>query len=219
MKKVILFAAIIALMTACDGKKSSASSTESSASSEQSASSSSQSSASENVTATANQSEEQSASNCKWQVSPYDGGFESFTESTMYNGNRRLSLSSFAEITSDEVGIEEKGSGKGLYYAVSPTIKITEPVENVTHTTVALELLDETGSPIPYTYELAGKEYSSRYHTLSNDAALLKALKEGGECKLTFLIKPVDIVDFSTDMFDNAKYFVVSGTITVAAKN
>lgn len=216
MKKLILFATLIALMTACDGKKTSSTSTESATSSEQSTSSNSENSSSVSGTSTVAQTAEEPVSDSKWKVSPYDGGFESIDERTMYNGDLQLCLSSYAEVTSDEVGIEEKGSGKGLYYAISPTIKITEPVKTVNGATIAIELLDESGTPIPYTMELAGSEYTNTVYNLANVPTLTKALKEGGECKLSFLIKPVNIVDFSTDMFDNAKYFRITGFISAS---
>ncbi len=201
MKKFVLFAAVVAMMTSCSHKETVTHTTESSTSVENS----DKDTMSDNTTSYTSERTDatEQVSEARWTIERCDDGFEP-------NGN---SLSKVSEVTSEEIKIEEKGSGENTYYVISPTINVTEPTEPGRMVAVILELLDDTETPIPYIFELAGNEYSQTGHVLSNTPALVRALKNGGECTLTFRIDPNKIEHFSTDMFDNAKYYRISGSI------
>lgn len=214
MKKIILSLAIIPILTACGSKNSASSDNDNSSQKEE-----------QNVEEYADQENgadtsdiysepDEGTADGQWRLSCSGDGFKELNERTTYDGKIQSSLANIATVTGDEVAIEENGSGKNAYYIISPTITITEPSENVDNVVVSIELLDELESPIPYTYSLAGKEYKNTNYALSNPAALEKAIKNGGECKLSFKIVPSDYEDFSTDLFDTAKYFRITGEIT-----
>lgn len=221
MKKIFLSLAIIPILTACGSKNSASSDNDNSSQKEESnveeyvdLQNSDDNYEIYSETDEIFSETDENAPDGQWSLSKYDDGFKEVADRTTYDGKIQSSLAKIATVIDDEVVIEEKGSGQNTYYIISPTISVTEPVENVDNVVVTIELLDELESPIPYTYSLAGKEYKNTYYALSNPTALEKAIKNGGECKLSFKIVPSDYEDFSTDLFDTAKYFRITGEIT-----
>lgn len=137
----------------------------------------------------------------KWTINPADPALDD-------------DLSEFIEIVNEPVAIKEMGGGDNVYYVITPKFNVIKANDKRLNA-INIKLLDESGSPISYSYELAGNEYTSDLFASRNRAAIEKALKAGeGTVEVPFQIRPKDMTNFDISMIDNAREFVVSGAFS-----